>query len=144
LLVTRDRKPDCRTHPGWAISVLQEAGAIRECEEHGWTQDRDDPHARDHTIDTAQKDPPLDLSPDARRGGGPGNSGFLSATPARSARRSKGSFSRFANSFSSWITAPLRPENRCTDTQYRPRTLPDDRVPKDGCGAVAPADQGST
>jgi hypothetical protein len=28
----------------WAISVLQEAGAIRECEEHGWMQDRADPN----------------------------------------------------------------------------------------------------
>jgi hypothetical protein len=25
---------------GWAIDVLQEAGAIRECEAHGWMQDR--------------------------------------------------------------------------------------------------------
>jgi hypothetical protein len=24
---------------GWTISVLQGAGAIRECEEHGWMQD---------------------------------------------------------------------------------------------------------
>jgi hypothetical protein len=27
---------------GWATSVLLEAGAIRECEEHGWMIDRAD------------------------------------------------------------------------------------------------------
>jgi hypothetical protein len=25
---------------GWAIDLLQEISAIRECEEHGWMQDR--------------------------------------------------------------------------------------------------------
>lgn len=30
----------------WAITVLLAAGAIRECEAHGWMQDRADPHAR--------------------------------------------------------------------------------------------------
>jgi hypothetical protein len=29
------------------MSVLQEAGAIHQWEEHGWMQDRVDPHARD-------------------------------------------------------------------------------------------------
>jgi hypothetical protein len=33
-----------RTLRGWAILVLHEAGAIRECEEHGWMQDRADPY----------------------------------------------------------------------------------------------------
>jgi len=28
-------RPTIRTLHGWAISVLQEAGAICECEEHG-------------------------------------------------------------------------------------------------------------
>jgi hypothetical protein len=54
-----------RTLRGWAISVLQEAHAIRECEEHCWMQDRTDPHARDHAIDLARKHPPAGLSPDA-------------------------------------------------------------------------------
>jgi hypothetical protein len=35
MLMTRERPPSFRTLRGWAISVLQEAGAIRECEEHG-------------------------------------------------------------------------------------------------------------
>jgi hypothetical protein len=38
MLMTRERRPAIRTLRGWAISVLQEAGAIRECEEHGWMQ----------------------------------------------------------------------------------------------------------
>jgi hypothetical protein len=35
MLTTKERKPAARTLRGWAISILQEAGAIRECEEHG-------------------------------------------------------------------------------------------------------------
>jgi hypothetical protein len=42
MLMTKDRRPPIRTLRGWAISVLLEAGAIRECEEHGWMQDRTD------------------------------------------------------------------------------------------------------
>jgi hypothetical protein len=44
--------------------VLQEAGAIHECEEHGWAKDRADPHAREHALDTARQEPPTGLSPD--------------------------------------------------------------------------------
>jgi hypothetical protein len=40
MLMTSERRPTTRTLRGWAIYVLQEAGAIRECEEHGWMQDR--------------------------------------------------------------------------------------------------------
>ncbi|QOZ35943.1 hypothetical protein [Bradyrhizobium sp. CCBAU 53421] len=40
MLMTRERRPAIRTLRGWAIHVLQEASAIRECEEHGWMQDR--------------------------------------------------------------------------------------------------------
>lgn len=35
MLMTKERYRPIRTLRGWAISVLQEAGAIRECEEHG-------------------------------------------------------------------------------------------------------------
>ena len=38
MLMLKERRPAIRTLRGWAISVLQEAGAIRECEEHGWMQ----------------------------------------------------------------------------------------------------------
>jgi hypothetical protein len=36
MLMIKERRPSTRTIEGWATSVLLEAGAIRECEEHGW------------------------------------------------------------------------------------------------------------
>jgi hypothetical protein len=65
MLTFKERRPSIRTIEGWAISVLLEAGAIRECEEHGWMRDRTDPHARQHAIEIAQSDPPPGLSFDA-------------------------------------------------------------------------------
>lgn len=65
MLMTKERRPATQTLRGWAISVLQEAGAIRECEEHGWMQDRADPHARDRAFATARLDPPSGISPEA-------------------------------------------------------------------------------
>jgi hypothetical protein len=64
MLMSRERTAT-RTLRGWAISVLQEAGAIRECEDHGWMKDRADPHARDHAVDIARQDPPPGFSPEA-------------------------------------------------------------------------------
>jgi hypothetical protein len=52
------KRKKARTLRGWAISVLDEAGAIRECEEHCWIQDRADPHARERAFDMARSDPP--------------------------------------------------------------------------------------
>jgi hypothetical protein len=63
MLRTKERRPSIRTLRGWAISVLQEAGAIRECEEHGWMQDRADPHARQRAFSAARRDPPPGISP---------------------------------------------------------------------------------
>src|SRR5437016_2532804 len=65
MLMFKERRPAIRTLRGWAISVLQEAGAIRECEEHGWMQDRADPHAREHAFDIARQNPPAGVSPEA-------------------------------------------------------------------------------
>ncbi|MET4085581.1 hypothetical protein [Bradyrhizobium sp. S3.5.5] len=65
MLTTKERRPTIRTLRGWAISVLNETGAIRECEEHGWMQDRADPHARELAIEIARRDPPRGLTPDA-------------------------------------------------------------------------------
>jgi hypothetical protein len=62
MLMTKERRPAIRTLRGWAISVLQEAGAIRECETHGWMQDRADPHARERAFDIARQDAPEGLS----------------------------------------------------------------------------------
>jgi hypothetical protein len=64
MLVMKERRPTIRTLRGWAISVLQEAGAIRECEEHGWMQDRADPHARERALMVARQDPPAGVAPD--------------------------------------------------------------------------------
>ena len=65
MLMAKAGRPAVRTLRGWAISVLQEAGAIRECEEHGWTQDRADPHARERAFDMARHAAPPGVSPEA-------------------------------------------------------------------------------
>ena len=65
MLRTIERRPAIRTLHGWAISVLKEAGAICECEEHGWMQDRADPHARERAFDIARQDPPAGVSSQA-------------------------------------------------------------------------------
>lgn len=64
MLMFKERRPAIRTLRGWAISVLQETGAIRECEEHGWMQDRADPHARERALAIARRDPPAGVSPE--------------------------------------------------------------------------------
>ena len=63
--MTKERSSPFRTLRGWAIAVLSEAHAIRECEEHGWATDRADPHARERAILIARRDPPPGVSPDA-------------------------------------------------------------------------------
>lgn len=64
MLMTSVRRPATWTLRGWAIQLLKEAGAVRECEEHGWMQDRADPHARERAFDIARRDPPTGVSPD--------------------------------------------------------------------------------
>jgi hypothetical protein len=56
--------PAYRTVEGWALSVLLEAHAIRECDAHGHMKDRTDPHALEHARETAREDPPPGTSPD--------------------------------------------------------------------------------
>jgi hypothetical protein len=65
MLTRTDKRPAIRTLQGWAISVLQDAGAIRECEEHGWMKDKADPHARDLAFEIARQHHPAGLSPEA-------------------------------------------------------------------------------
>jgi hypothetical protein len=66
MLMTKQRRPAIQTLRGWAISMLQETGAIRECEPHGWMLDRAHPHAREHAfaiaIAIARRDPPPGVS----------------------------------------------------------------------------------
>ena len=62
MLMTKERLLAIRTLRGWAISVLQDAGAIRECEDHGWMRDRADPHARERAFAIAREEPPPGVS----------------------------------------------------------------------------------
>jgi len=64
MLMTKEGRPAIRTLRGWAIGVPQEAGAIIECEERGWMQDRADPRARDRAVEFARRDPPVGISAD--------------------------------------------------------------------------------
>ncbi|MDA9393062.1 hypothetical protein WN73_21305 [Bradyrhizobium sp. CCBAU 45394] len=64
MLMTKEGRPAIPTLRGWAISVLMEAGAIHECEEHGWMQDRADPHARERAVLLARQYPPAGTSPE--------------------------------------------------------------------------------
>lgn len=59
-----DDEEASRRVEGWARSVLQDAGAIRECEEHDWMKDRADPRARDRARRIAREEPAFGLSPD--------------------------------------------------------------------------------
>ncbi|WP_426440586.1 hypothetical protein [Bradyrhizobium genosp. P] len=65
MLMMKERRPAIRSLRGWAISALNEAGAIRECETHGWMQDRADPHARERAFEIARLDPPPGVSAQA-------------------------------------------------------------------------------
>lgn len=62
MLTMKERRPAVRTLRGLAISVLQPAGAIRDCDEHSRMRDRADPHARDRAILVARRDPPSGVS----------------------------------------------------------------------------------
>jgi hypothetical protein len=44
--------------------VLEEAGAVRECDTHGWIREGADPHARERGFDIARQHPPAGVSPD--------------------------------------------------------------------------------
>ncbi|MGY4334833.1 hypothetical protein ACVWWG_009301 [Bradyrhizobium sp. LB7.2] len=68
MLMTKERRTAIRTVREWAIAVLQEAGAIRKCDYHGWMQDRADPHAWERVFEIARQDAPPGVSPDAAAG----------------------------------------------------------------------------
>ncbi|MGJ4891404.1 hypothetical protein ACQR1Y_24685 [Bradyrhizobium sp. HKCCYLRH3099] len=42
----------------WAFGILRDAGAVTECEEHGWMRERGDPDAVARARRTASDDPP--------------------------------------------------------------------------------------
>jgi hypothetical protein len=76
-------RPTNKTLRGWAIAVLREVGAITECEEHGWMQDKTDPHARERAFAIASQDPPQGVSPKA--------ASVVRRSPAKSDRSSASS-----------------------------------------------------
>jgi len=57
-------RPAFRTLQGWALGVLLEAHAIRECDEHGHMKDRSDPHALEHAREAARVEPFPGTAPD--------------------------------------------------------------------------------
>jgi hypothetical protein len=68
VLMYKERRAAIRALRGWAIAVLQDAGAISECEQHGWMQERADPHARERAFEIARRDPPAGVSREAAVG----------------------------------------------------------------------------
>ena len=67
MLTTKEKRPAIRTLRGWVIGVLNEAHAIRECEDHGWKQDRADPHARERAFTIARQHAPPGVLPEEAR-----------------------------------------------------------------------------
>jgi hypothetical protein len=65
MFATKRQRPIGRMLDRWAISVLLDVGAIRECEEHGWMRDRTDPHAHERAFDLARRHPPPSISSQA-------------------------------------------------------------------------------
>lgn len=63
-MLMRERRPEFRTVDRWAMKLLQDVNAIRECEHHGWAKDRTDPHAREEALRIAREYPLPGLSPD--------------------------------------------------------------------------------
>jgi hypothetical protein len=57
MLTTSNQRPAVQTARGWPISVLHEAGAIREYETHGWMQNRADPHACERALTIQRQQP---------------------------------------------------------------------------------------
>jgi hypothetical protein len=62
MLMLRERRPSYRTIEGWAICLLLEEGAIRQCPDHGYMQCRGDPDARRRACEAAKEHPPAGLT----------------------------------------------------------------------------------
>jgi hypothetical protein len=58
MLYVIERKRPARTLRRWAIATLQNSGAIRECEYHGWLMDSTDPHALERALENAPQGVP--------------------------------------------------------------------------------------
>ena len=64
MLMVKEQRPSHRTIERWAVRVLLEAGAIKECPDHGYMQCRGDPDARAHAYSSARQMPLEGLSAD--------------------------------------------------------------------------------
>jgi len=64
MLMVKERRPDYRTLERWAVALLFEEGAIKECPEHGYMQCRGDPDAIARAFATARECPPAGRSTD--------------------------------------------------------------------------------
>ena len=64
MLMLNERRPHAGTLERWATGVLLEAGAIKQCEEHGYMQCRGDPDARARAFAIAREHPLEGLSSD--------------------------------------------------------------------------------
>lgn len=56
-------RPAYRTIRGWALGILLEAHAVRECDQHGHMKDRTDPHALEQAREIARQEPFSGTSP---------------------------------------------------------------------------------
>ncbi|MEH2504276.1 hypothetical protein V1290_003087 [Bradyrhizobium sp. AZCC 1578] len=63
--MTKERQPAMRTLRGWAVSVLQEAGAIRDARSMAGCRPALIPHAQERALVIARQDPPSGVSPEA-------------------------------------------------------------------------------
>lgn len=64
MLMMKERPPAWRTIERWAIQLLLEEGAIKQCPDHGYMQCRGDPYARTRAFQAAREEPPAGLSPE--------------------------------------------------------------------------------
>jgi hypothetical protein len=62
MLMTKERRPSWREVERWAIGVLLEEGAIKQCPDRGDIQCRGDPDARARAFEVAREHPPAGLT----------------------------------------------------------------------------------
>jgi hypothetical protein len=62
MLMIKERRPSWREVERWAICVLLEEGAIKQCPDHGYIQCRSDPDAQARAFQIAREHPPAGLA----------------------------------------------------------------------------------
>ena len=64
MLLMKERAPAWRTVEKWALRILLEEGAIKQCPDHGYMQCRGDPDARTRAFQAAREEAPTSISPE--------------------------------------------------------------------------------